>query len=149
MPKSTEILGVLITCRICERQVYVCKPCYRGQRYCSNQECKDFGYSERRRVARKRYAIQPEAKLDHRDRNKQYRVRKKLGLTKKIVMDTSSSDEEVAVVFNAEATQSCNACVICGQACSSLNGNGGFSENLELLTLLSGRRRWKVNRESE
>lgn len=79
-----------IICGHCHRQFFICKRCFRGHRYCSDG-CRKHGYELRRRIARRKYALSPEAKADHRDRNKIYRI---YGPKKFFVMDKSSEPKK-------------------------------------------------------
>ena len=80
-----NVLGYVIGCSTCQKIFVVCKPCYRGQKYCSNS-CRASGYELSRKVARQKYEKTIEAKLDHRDRSQRYRQ----SLKQKSVTDKSS-----------------------------------------------------------
>ena len=79
------VLGYVVSCKTCHKIFVICKPCFRGQKYCS-ASCRSAGYSHARKLARQRYEQTIEAKLDHRDRSKRYRD----SLKKKNVTDKSS-----------------------------------------------------------
>lgn len=53
---------------------YVCRPCDRGQRYCSDR-CREKARREQRRAANGRHQRSEEGRLDHRDRQRSYRQR--------------------------------------------------------------------------
>lgn len=53
---------------------FICRPCYRGQVYCS-EECRRVSRREQRRKANRRYQQDPEVKQDHRDRMREHRKR--------------------------------------------------------------------------
>ncbi len=59
---------------VCGAVFYVCRPCDRGQRYCSDR-CRDKARREQRRAANRRHQGSPEGRLDHRDRQREYRQR--------------------------------------------------------------------------
>jgi hypothetical protein len=63
-------------CRVqaCGSVFYVCRPCDRGQRYCS-ERCREKARREQRRAANRRHQVSPEGRLDHRDRQREYRRR--------------------------------------------------------------------------
>ena len=70
---------VLFRQRLCRGQgcgavFYVCRSCDRGQRYCS-QRCRDKARREQRRAANRRHQRSEEGRLDHRDRQREYRRR--------------------------------------------------------------------------
>jgi hypothetical protein len=69
----------------CGAVFYLCRPCDRGQRYCSEQ-CRDKSRREQRRAANRRHQCSPEGRLDHRDRQREYRQR----LLARCVTDQSS-----------------------------------------------------------
>jgi hypothetical protein len=60
-------------CR-CGMTFYLCRPCDRGQRYCS-ERCRQKARREQRRVANRRHQDSVEGRLDHRDRQRRYRER--------------------------------------------------------------------------
>lgn len=65
--------------RLCRGQAcgsvfYVCRPCDRGQRYCS-ERCRGKARRQQRRAANRRHQRSPEGRLDHRDRQREYRLR--------------------------------------------------------------------------
>ena len=52
----------------------MCRSCDRGQRYCS-KGCRDEARREQRRMANHRHQGSEEGRLDHRDRQREYRRR--------------------------------------------------------------------------
>lgn len=58
----------------CHAVFYLCSHCDRGQRYCS-LTCRQQARLGQRRCANRRYQRSPEGRLDHRDRQRQYRER--------------------------------------------------------------------------
>ena len=61
--------------RDCGALFFICRPCYRGQRYCSGP-CRERTRRQQRRSANRRHQQSPEGRLDHRDRQRAYRLRK-------------------------------------------------------------------------
>jgi hypothetical protein len=59
----------------CGAMFFLCLSCYRGQTYCS-QPCREKSRREQLRQANRRYQQSLEARLDHRDRQRQYRRRR-------------------------------------------------------------------------
>jgi hypothetical protein len=53
---------------------FICLSCYRGQTYCG-AECRQKARREQLRQANRRYQRSLEARLDHRDRQREYRRR--------------------------------------------------------------------------
>lgn len=53
-------------CLLCRAQFYICKSCYRGQRYCS-RECSRISRFFKCKSYRKRHRQSLEGRLDHRD----------------------------------------------------------------------------------
>jgi hypothetical protein len=53
---------------------FICSHCDRGHRYCSPQ-CREAARLSQRRCANGRHQRSPEGRLDHRDRQRQYRER--------------------------------------------------------------------------
>jgi hypothetical protein len=63
--------------RECGALFYICRPCYRGQRYCTDP-CRRSARQEQKRAANRRHQQCLEGRLDHRDRQRAYRIRKRL-----------------------------------------------------------------------
>ena len=59
----------------CRSLFVVCSHCDRGHQYCS-RVCRRISRLDQQRVARRRYQLSPEGRLDHRDRQRAYRLRK-------------------------------------------------------------------------
>ena len=60
--------------RSCGALFFICRSCYRGQRYCS-EPCRQITRREQRRAANRRHQQSPEGRLDHADRQREYRLR--------------------------------------------------------------------------
>ena len=58
----------------CGALFFICRPCYRGQRYCS-EPCREITRREQRRAANRRHQQSPEGRLDHADHQRAYRHR--------------------------------------------------------------------------
>ncbi len=67
-----RVLGYVLSCRACACTFVICKSCYRGHRYCSD-DCRSRGYKQIRQKARQKFESSSEARLDHRDRSQKYR----------------------------------------------------------------------------
>ena len=59
---------------------YLCRHCDRGQRYCSSR-CREKSRRLQRRQANRRHQHSPEGRLDHRDRQREYRKRHRARVT--------------------------------------------------------------------
>ena len=59
----------------CRTLFFICSHCDRGQRYCS-QACRRSSRLEQQRAARRRHQDSLEGRLDHRDRQRAYRLRR-------------------------------------------------------------------------
>jgi hypothetical protein len=64
-------------CRHCSRIFYVCRYCDRGQAYCS-VECRITRQKTIRQRANRRHQTSREGRRDHADRQRRYRLRKKV-----------------------------------------------------------------------
>ena len=62
----------------CGVMFYICGSCYRGQAYCGDG-CRGRMRREQRRRAKRRHQQSREGRLDHRDRQRAYRERCRLG----------------------------------------------------------------------
>ncbi len=59
----------------CGAPFWICQSCYRGQRYCC-ERCRLKNRRQQRREANRRHQQSPEGRLDHRDRQRAYRLRR-------------------------------------------------------------------------
>jgi len=73
----------------CGVKFHICRHCYRGQVYCSD-DCRIKARRSQMDEARRRYRSTPEAKLDQRDRQRKWRLRRS---QKNTVMDQGSNAE--------------------------------------------------------
>ena len=71
-----EVLRVR-ECRGCGVRFFVCRPCDRGQQYCS-EACREPARTAQRSAARLRHQRSPEGREDHRDHQRAYRERGRL-----------------------------------------------------------------------
>lgn len=72
------MIGFKIICACCGRYFVVCKACYRGQVYCS-EECRISGYREKNRLRKKKYRKTSAGRKKHQEDEKKRRQRKKQG----------------------------------------------------------------------
>jgi hypothetical protein len=86
---------------------FVCSKCFRGQKYCS-LPCKKIGYRLTQKNANRKHAASSEAKLDNRDRNREYRKRKKP--IKNIVTENTSNQSPVSIDHDPDKFQLCIKC---------------------------------------
>jgi hypothetical protein len=69
-----ELVGIDANCRWCHQRFFVCRPCWRGQAYCS-PDCRQDGTQARRREAGRRYQASEEGRQHHRKRQSRRRSR--------------------------------------------------------------------------
>jgi hypothetical protein len=111
---------------------FICRPCYRGQVYCSG-ECRQKSRREQLRKANRRYQQDPEVRQDHRERMREYRrqVRESRVIDQSSIIECDSgsicgplvdADESPAVEEPHERPKhswrdhlSRVACIICGR----------------------------------
>lgn len=76
MASASQVPLLLRLCRgeACRSAFFVCRRCDRGQRYCG-ERCRQKARREQRRAANRRHQRSPEGRLDHRDRQREYRRR--------------------------------------------------------------------------
>ena len=72
----------------CGAIFYLCRHCDRGQRYCSSR-CRGKARRLQRREANRRHQQSPEGRLDHRDRQREYRRRQHARVTDQSSLGTS------------------------------------------------------------
>ncbi len=73
---SDEVVLRQRSCRRCHAVFWICLHCDRGQRYCS-AFCRVPARRQQRRCANRRHQQSPEGRLDHRDRQREYRHRRR------------------------------------------------------------------------
>jgi len=83
-----EVVLRLRVCRgsECGAVFFLCSHCDRGHRYCS-LACRDQARLRQRRCANRRQQQSPEGRLDHRDRQREYRKRRAQGARQARVTD--------------------------------------------------------------
>ena len=91
------MIGYVLSCSHCGETFVICKSCYRGHKYCS-KSCREAGYESSRIKARRKYNQSIEAKLDHRDRNRKYRLKS----YQKNVMDKTSVSSQNELNLNTQ-----------------------------------------------
>ena len=123
---------------------WIWRDCDRGHRYCG-ERCRRKARRQQRRAANRRHQQSPEGRLDHRDRQRDYRERCRLRVTDHTFPATFESDS----IVETEPSQSENgsgsdsgearyaesaefepACIICGRTWGvqwSLAAVGGAS----------------------
>ena len=76
---AREVVWRELSCRGsgCGVMFYICGSCYRGQAYCGDG-CRGRMRREQKRRARRRHQQSWEGRLDHRDRQRAYRERRRL-----------------------------------------------------------------------
>jgi len=98
--------------RACNVLFFICSNCDRGQRYCG-VTCRVTARRRQRRSANRRHQTSTEGRLDHRDRQRQYRRRRMQarvtdqGSPSAISPATSNGGEEIALA--ATTTVAVNA----------------------------------------
>ena len=111
----------------CHVTFFICSHCDRGHRYCST-ECRELARRRQRRCANGRHQRSPEGRLDHRDRQREYRERRQeqSRVTRSCVTDQGSLSITSPALFQrgpAEPQQNHSPqpvlwlrCRICGRA---------------------------------
>jgi hypothetical protein len=100
---------------------YVCRPCDRGQVYCSS-DCRTAARRAQKRTANGRHQRSPEGRADHRDRQREYRRR----LVSLRVTDQGSDELSSLPTLGGAADEAPNQfetmqvgtvrCVVCGRS---------------------------------
>jgi hypothetical protein len=86
----------------CRAVFWICKHCDRGQRYCGSA-CRTEARLNQRRRANRRHQHSPEGRLDHRDRQREYRRRVR-------VTDQRSLSITFPALSRSEGTTATAAC---------------------------------------
>ena len=122
------------TCVTCGIKFWICKSCWRGQKYCSG-DCRKSASVKSHRKAQERYSRSNEAKLDRRDYQREYRKKaclhsnqsKQLMCQKNSVTDHSSNHRnyQLAPVVKHESNiELKNKCHFCGCLRGLTNAKG-------------------------
>jgi hypothetical protein len=81
---SGEVVAAVYRRRLCAADCgtvfYICRSCDRGQRYCSDR-CRQKNRRSQRRQANRKHQQSPEGRLDHRDRQRLWRERRRRCVT--------------------------------------------------------------------
>ncbi len=117
---AAEVILRPRVCR-CGTTFYICRSCDRGQRYCS-EHCGQKARREQRREANRRYQQSLEGRLDHRDRQRVYRQRRRS--PEESVTDQGSPEDRFSAMMptpeRVTSPASANAiparCIRCGRA---------------------------------
>jgi hypothetical protein len=99
----------------CGAPFYVCRPCYRGQCYCS-EGCRRMARRGQGRRSNARHQRTEWGRLDHRDRQRAYRERKAVVVC---VTDQRSGEPGDVPTLGADAREVPRAaliCIVCGRA---------------------------------
>lgn len=92
----------------CGGLFWICRSCDRGQRYCS-PSCRHQARRRQLREANRRHQRSPEGRLDHRDRQRAYRARRRAGVTdqgrRTLFSFARISSREVAVLLGKDRFQ--------------------------------------------
>jgi hypothetical protein len=71
-----KLLLCLERCGACGGLFALCRPCYRGQSYC-DEACRGPARAAQKKQARADHQASPLGRADHRDRNRELRLRKR------------------------------------------------------------------------
>lgn len=104
--------GFEISCKDCLKIFWICRPCYRGHKYCSTP-CRQSGRKKGQKTSKREYEKSQEAKEDHCDRQRAYRSRlkEKCENIAACVTEHSITDAEVSVKTSSEPD--CAFCICC------------------------------------
>ena len=125
---------------------WICRHCDRGHQYCGGR-CRQKARRQQLRAANRRHQQSREGRLDHRDRQRAYRERRRRRVTDHTSAETFDSDSIVAAEPSrsenglgsvsgearyAESAEFEPACIICGRTV-------GFFAPVKRSSLLEGR----------
>ena len=119
---AREVVLRQLSCRWpgCGLLFYICNSCFRGHRYCGDI-CRDKARREQLRRADQRYRRSKEARLDHRDRQRDYRERCRL---RRVTDHTSPANFDSDSIVAAEPSRSENGS-------GSVSGEARYAESAE------------------
>ncbi len=81
--KVSLVQLICVFCKKCGSAFCVCRCCWRGQVYCTD-ECRRVSYLESHRISQQNYRKTPKGILAHKQAENRRRQRKKLALLKKL-----------------------------------------------------------------
>jgi hypothetical protein len=106
-----------LRCRTCSRTFHVCVAHYRGQGYCGDV-CRRAGRRLCVSAARMRHQRSEEGAADHRDRNREYRLRRRRRVmdqrSQKLDSAVKSAPETIAAEEQRAPRRGFVICVVCG-----------------------------------
>ncbi len=106
--------------RQCGVLFFICRSCYRGQRYCS-LPCRQTTRREQQRAANRRHQQSLEGRLDHRDCQRAYRIRKRLcrvtdqGSGVEPTSDSIAQPDPVSPIGKGVVGRQHVCCLVCGR----------------------------------
>lgn len=117
--------------RVCAREVcravfWICEHCDRGQRYCGSA-CRTEARLKQRRRANRRHQGSPEGRLDHRDRQREYRCRRAR------VTDQGSLAITFPALSGSEGTTTPPPTAACSRSSATLRQSGTGQRPLPFL----------------
>ena len=95
----------------CGTVFYLCGSCYRGQAYCGHP-CRATAQRRQRRRANARHQRSPEGRLDHRDRQRAYRARRRRRVTD---VPSTRPPRSTTIAPRAGHAASRPVCLVCGR----------------------------------
>ena len=113
----TSLLKILCGC--CRMIFHMCRSCYRGQVYCS-EECRDSGYRRNHREAQRKYRSTEKGRQSHCDAERRRRMNASENSSFKVVLYGTCAclAEMVLSIFEEDMTgeEKPAHCKICGIA---------------------------------
>jgi len=138
------LLIIQFVCRCCGTFFNICRACFRGQAYCS-EECRISRQRQLNREAQKRYRQTEKGKKSHQEAEKQRRIRRR---SKNVDDETSTMKSDIVCCLSeyiieslkkfisntlnsAEETGKCHICGKYGNLCNKFPRRGyGKSEQM-------------------
>ena len=108
--KNIEVLLKEIQCKFCHIQFFLCRSCYRGHAYCSD-ECRNQAETEAHRKAQSKYRTSQKGRTANKIAQRQRRIK----TNKKTVADRASIKPIENDILNPTIINSKAKCHFCGK----------------------------------
>ncbi len=121
-PKNHDVILIRIECKLCRQEFFLCRSCYNGHVYCSDQ-CRMIARIKSHRIAQSKYRTSDEGREANKEAERQRRINKK----EKTVADQgtiSNSSNAILSPFFSSETTTCRFCGVSGRVVESFSRRG-------------------------
>jgi hypothetical protein len=108
-----DVLLIKIVCKHCKTLFYMCRACFRGHVYCSDQ-CRNTACIRARRIAQSKYRTSKKGRIKHRLSEQNRRRPGRSEKNKKTMADGTTKQRRFRVIFFPVLPETEPRCSYCG-----------------------------------